>query len=151
MAEATEFLNNLEFWHWWVLAAGLIVLEMIMPSTVRLWPGIAAGIVGFVLLASPDMDWQVQVLLFAVLSVISLSLWLGMLRSRFVHSEETNLNRRGTEYIGREYLLEEAIVNRTGQLNIDDTNWRVAGEDVEAGKRVRVVAMDGAVLKVDPV
>lgn len=151
MAEVTEFLNNLEFWHWWVLAAALIVFEMIMPSTVLLWPGIAAGIVGIVLLTSPDMGWQVQVLLFAALSVISLGVWLGLLRSRFVHSEESNLNRRGVEYIGREYVLEEPVVNRAGRLNIDDTTWQIAGEDMEAGKRVRVVGMDGAVLKVEPV
>ena len=150
MTELTEFLNNLEFWHWWVLAAVLIVFEMIVPSTVLLWPGIAAAIIGIVLLVVPDIGWQVQVLLFAALSVICLGVWLGLLRSRFVHSEESKLNRRGVEYIGREYVLAEPIVNRTGRLNIDDTTWQVAGEDMAAGVRVRVVGMDGAVLKVEP-
>lgn len=150
MTELTEFLNNLEFWHWWVLAAVLIVFEMIVPSTVLLWPGIAAAIVGIVLLVVPDVGWQVQVLLFAALSVISLGVWLGLLRSRFVHSDESKLNRRGAEYIGREYMLPEPIVNGTGRLNIDDTTWQVAGDDMAAGVRVRVVGMDGVVLKVEP-
>ncbi len=150
MAEITEFLNELEFWHWWVLAAVLVVLEMIAPSTVLLWPGIAAAIVGFVLLVSPDIGWQVQVLLFAVLSVICLGVWFGLLRSRFVRSEESSLNRRGAQYIGREYVLADSIVNGTGELNIDDTTWQVAGADMAAGHRVRVVGMEGSVLKVEP-
>ncbi len=149
MAEIAEFLNQLEFWHWWVLAAVLIVLEVLAPSTVLLWPGIAAAIVGVVLLISPDVGWQAQVLVFAVLSVVSLGVWMGLLRSRFVDSAETKLNRRGVEYIGRESVLAEPIVNGTGRLNIDDTTWRVAGEDLDAGSRVRVVEMDGAVLKVE--
>lgn len=149
MAEIAEFLNQLEFWHWWVLAAVLIALEVLAPSTVLLWPGIAAAIVGVVLLISPDIGWQAQVLLFAVLSVVSLGLWLGVLRSRFVDSTESKLNRRGAEYIGREYVLTEPIVAGAGSLNIDDTKWRVAGEDLDAGIRVRVVEMDGAVLKVE--
>ncbi len=150
MAELAEFLNQLEFWHWWVLAVVLIVLEMLAPSTVLLWPGIAAAIVGIVLLVLPELGWQVQVLVFAVLSVVSLGVWLGVLRSRFVHSAESKLNRRGVEYIGREYVLAEPIVNGAGSLNIDDTKWQVAGEDLDAGSRVRVVEMDGPVLKVEP-
>lgn len=149
MAEIAELLNNLEFWHWWVLAVVLIVLEMLAPSTVLLWPGIAAAIVGIVLLVRPELGWQVQVLVFAVLSVVSLGVWLGVLRSRFVHSAESKLNRRGAEYIGREYVLADPIVNGAGSLNIDDTKWRIAGEDLDAGSRVRVVEMDGSVLKVE--
>ncbi len=150
MAEIAEFLNQLAFWHWWVLAAVLIALEVLAPSTVLLWPGIAAPIVGVVLLISPDIGWQVQVLLFAALAVVSLGLWLGVLRSRFVDSTESKLNRRGAEYIGREYVLAEPIVAGAGSLNIDDTKWQVAGEDLDAGSRVRVVEMDGPVLKVEP-
>ncbi len=149
MAEIAELLHNLEFWHWWVLAAVLIALEVLAPSTVLLWPGIAAAIVGVVLLISPDVGWQVQVLLFAALAVVSLGVWMGLLRSRFADSTETKLNRRGVEYIGREYVLAEPIVAGTGSLNIDDTKWQVAGEDLDAGSRVRVVEMDGAVLKVE--
>ena len=86
MAEIAELLHNLEFWHWWVLAAVLIALEVLAPSTVLLWPGIAAAIVGVVLLISPDVGWQGQVLLFAVLAVVSLGVWMGLLRSRFADS-----------------------------------------------------------------
>ena len=38
-----EFLDTIEFWHWWVLAALLVVIEVFAPSTVFLWPGVAAS------------------------------------------------------------------------------------------------------------
>jgi membrane protein implicated in regulation of membrane protease activity len=149
MAELTELLNNLEFWHWWVLAAALVAVEVFAPSTVFLWPGVAAAVVGLVLLVADDIGWQVQVLLFAALSVISLGIWLGFVRSRLARPAESMLNRRGVQYIGREFVLAQPIVDRQGTLNIDDTTWHIAGEDQDAGKRVRVVSMDGAVLNVE--
>ena len=64
-----EYLAQIEFWHWWVLAVALVTLEMLAPSTVLLWPGISAAIVGIILLIAPSLDWEFQVLIFAVLSV----------------------------------------------------------------------------------
>jgi inner membrane protein len=37
-----------------------------------------------------------------------------------------------------------------GKVHVDDTQWRVSGVDSPAGKRVRVVGVDGAVLRVEP-
>ncbi len=149
MTELTELLNNLEFWHWWVLAAALVAVEVFAPSTVFLWPGVAAAVVGLVLLVADDIRWQVQVLLFAALSVISLAVWLGFVRSKLARPAESALNRRGVQYIGREFVLAQPIVERQGTLNIDDTTWQIAGDDQDAGKRVRVVSMDGPVLNVE--
>ena len=53
-----ELLDRIEFWHWWVLAALLIAIEVLAPSAVFLWPGVAAAIVGLVLLAASDIGWQ---------------------------------------------------------------------------------------------
>ena len=35
-------LDSIEFWHWWVLAALLIAVEVFAPTTVFLWTGISA-------------------------------------------------------------------------------------------------------------
>ena len=64
-----ELPEQIEFWHWWVLGVLLVGLEVFAPSTVFLWPGIAAGIVGLILLMQGDLSWQVQCLIFAVLSI----------------------------------------------------------------------------------
>ena len=43
--------DQIEFWNWWVVAVFLIGIEVFAPGAVFLWMGIAAAIVGFVLLA----------------------------------------------------------------------------------------------------
>ena len=63
--------EQIEFWNWWVIAIFLIGIEVFAPGAVFLWMGISAGIVGFVLLAFPEMTWQIQLLIFAVISVVA--------------------------------------------------------------------------------
>ncbi len=145
-----EFLENIEFWHWWVLAASLVVFEMFVPSTVLLWPAIGAAIVGLLLLAVDDMGLQVQVLLFAVLSVASLIAWRAYARARPGRSEDSLLNRRAEQYVGRFFTLEEPIVNGRSRLKADGTIWTIAGDqDLDSGTRIRVVGTEGVILKVE--
>ncbi len=144
-----DFLEGVEFWHWWVLATLLVAIEMLVPSTVLLWPGIAAAIVGFVLLAAADIGWQSQVLLFAVLSVASLFAWRAYARTRPGHTEDSLLNRRAEQYVDRLFNLEQPIVNGRGKIKADGMIWTIAGEDLEAGDRIRVVGTDGVILKVE--
>ena len=47
--------------------------------------------------------------------------------------------------------MEGPIVNGRGRIRVDDTYWRAEGQDQPAGARVRVVAVDGVVLKVEGV
>lgn len=139
----------IEFWHWWVLAALLIAIEVVAPSTVLLWPGISAAVVGLVLLLMPELGWEMQVLAFAVLSIASLAVWRVFLRPAPGPDPASSLNRRGASYVGRRFTIEEPIVDGHGRLTVDDTTWRIEGEDMEAGAHVTVVALDGAVFKVE--
>jgi len=38
-------LEQLTYWHWFILAALLIILEVFAPGAFMLWIGIAAGVV----------------------------------------------------------------------------------------------------------
>ena len=146
MPESPE---QIEFWHWWILGVILVALEVFAPSTVFLWPGIAAGIVGLILLAYGDLSWQVQVVIFAVLSLGSLLAWRAYYKSKPPPERAPGLNTRGEQYINRVFTLEEPIVNGQGKLEIDDTSWRIEGDDLAAGSRVRVTGVAGVALKVE--
>ncbi len=52
-------------------------------------------------------------------------------------------------HIGEEIVLNEPISDGFGRVPIGDTVWRVAGPDLPAGRKVRIVGHDGAVLKVE--
>ena len=142
-------LTELVFWHWWVLAAVLVGLEMLMPTTVLLWPGLAAAITGFVLAAAPGLEWQAQIFVFAILAVISVALARVYYRLRPQETADSGLNRRAERYINQQFTLQEPIVGGEGTLSVDDTTWRITGEDMDAGVRVRVTSVDGDVLQVE--
>ncbi len=145
----TEMFANLTFWHWFILGVVLVVLEALAPGVVFLWMGIAAGLTGLVLLAMPDLSWQGQALTFAVLSVASVAAGRMYLKRHPTQTELPTLNRRGEQYVGRLFTLEQPIVNGVGKLRVDDTTWKVAGDDVPAGSRVRVTGVEGTILQVE--
>jgi len=144
-----ELLERIEFWHWWVFATALIAIEVFAPSTVFLWPAIAAAIVGFSLLAFDGMGWEVQALLFAALTVISIVAWRAYARTRPLLSDDPTLNRRAEQLTGRVVTLKDPIVDGRGRIMIDGIAWTVEGEDMEAGCGIRVIGIDSAVLKVE--
>jgi membrane protein implicated in regulation of membrane protease activity len=96
------------------------------------------------------MTWQIQLLLFAVLSVLSIVVWRYFLRDRFPAPLTGRLlNRRGASYVGRTFTLKEPIVDGTGLLHVDDSRWKVQGDDMPAGSKVKVTGIEGTVLTVE--
>ena len=144
-----ELLEAVEFWHWWAIGVGLIVLELLMPSTVLLWPGLAAGVVGLILLIFEDLGWRYQLLWFAVLSVACLVVGRRYMLARHKPEDESTLNRRAEQHLGREFVIEEAIHNGRGQIKLDGVIWKLKGPDLAAGSRVKVSGSDGVALVVE--
>ena len=140
---------QIEFWNWWVIGVLFVIAEIFAPGFILLWLGVAAGVVGVILLAVPGMPWQGQMLIFAVLSVGSVVAWRIFARRRPSGSDHPTLNRRGTQYVGRVFTLDEGIVDGIGMLRVDDTRWKVQGEDLPPGTRVAVTAVQGTVLVVE--
>ena len=142
-------LEQLTYWHWWILGVGLIVLEVFAPGTFFLWMGIAAGVVGFILLLAPDLGWQYQFMVFSIFSIVSIAAWRLYLRNPPTQTDRPTLNRRGEQYVGRNFTLEHPIVNGLGKIHVDDSIWKIRGEDCAVGSRVKVTGVDGTILLVE--
>jgi len=143
------FFAELQFWHWWIFAVVLMALEALAPGAIFLWLGISAAVVGLALLLLRSLSWEVQLVLFAVLAVITVPGWRLLQRRQRESDAGARLNRRGEQYIGRRFTLDEPVVNGSGRLRIDDTQWRVSGEDLSAGTAVRVTGANGVILLVE--
>jgi membrane protein implicated in regulation of membrane protease activity len=144
-----DYFSTLLFWHWWVLGLVLVVIEMIAPGFFLLWIGLAAGVTGLILVALPGIGWQLQFLIFGLLaigSVVAARFYIGR---NPIATDDATLNRRGSQYIGQVFNLDEAIVNGVGKVRIADGWWRAQGPDLPAGERVKVVGVDGNMLKVE--
>jgi membrane protein implicated in regulation of membrane protease activity len=140
-------ITHIVFWHWWIIGIALLIAETFAPGAVFLWMGISAFVVG-VVVALIDFRWEAQLVLFALLSVLSFFAFRHF-RRKPVAADESTLNRRGHSYVGRDFTLSEPIVNGIGKLAVDDSQWRVSGTDVPAGSKVRVVRADGVTLHVE--
>ncbi len=145
-----EWLEQVVFWHWWILAGLLLIMELLAPSFFFLWLGIAAGATGFLLLVLPSMPMEMQLVIFSVASVFAVLAWRKYRETRPTESDQPNLNRRGRQYIGRVFTLDRPIENGVGKVVVDDSTWRVKGPDLPAGTHVRVTDIDGVVFIIAP-
>lgn len=143
-----ELLTQLQPWHWWVAGIFLIILEMLTPTGHTLWLGIAGLIVGCLLWLFPALSWQLQLLTFALISVVSVLIYKRYVSQRPDITDAPSLNRRSEQYIGRVFTLQEPIVNGVGKISVDDTIWRVYGEDQPLGSNVKVIGVKGSGLQV---
>ena len=136
------------YWNWWVLGVALMAAEALLPGFFFLWMGVAALVVGLALTVLPDLGWTYQVLLFAVLSVGSIVAWQIRLRRHPTQTADPLLNRRGHQYVGRVFTLDAPVVNGYGKIRVDDSTWKVVvDQDCPPGTRLRIVGVDGVMLR----
>lgn len=148
--QVIDFIAGNGPWAWIVAGLVLLALELVVPGGFLLWMGISGIITGLVVLFWA-IGWPLQWLIFGVLSLVSIALWVRWTRNRPTPTDRPYLNRRADHFIGQEAVLEQAIEQGFGRVVLGDTVWRVAGADLPAGQRVRIVGHDGAVLKVEAV
>ena len=135
------------YWHWWVIGLGLLSLEMLLPTEyVLVWMGVSAIVTGLLAWLLP-LNWQIELVLFGVLSIVSYFAYRKLRPT--IESDKPTLNRRGHSYVGRVFTLTEPIVNGIGKVHVDDSQWRISGPDTPAGSSVRVIEADGTTLKVE--
>ena len=142
---------SLIYWHWLILGAVLLSLEMFAPGAFMLWLAFAAAASALVALVVPGLSWEVQILLFSAFCLLSLFAWKRFGGTREKTTDQPNLNRRGQQYVGRTFSLVDAIENGVGKVVVDDSQWKVMGEDAPVATKVKVVGTDGTILLVEPV
>ncbi len=140
---------DFDFWHWWVLAVGLLTLEVLLPAFFFIWLGAAAFVTGVFYWLMPTMTWEQQLVLFSVLSVVAVVVSRLYFDNSTVKTDEPLLNRRSERYVGRVITLKEPIVDGVGKIQVDDSTWKVVGEDCPAGTKIRITAADNVLLHVE--
>lgn len=141
-------------WHWLTLAAILAAFELTSMSFFLLFPAAAAGATALAVWLEPELDWRLQVLAFAALSVAATAIGRALLRKYRGGDGPLLVNARGRLYSGRRLRLGEALENGRGRVRLDDTWWTAeseTGETIAAAALVEIVRVDGATVKVRPV
>ena len=141
--------NLVNNYGWWLLALVLIAAEMILPGYFLLWIGIAAGVMGVIVLLAPALSAIAQATLFGLLALAACGIYWKFIRPLAEQRDDQPLlNRRGSKLVGQRFVLVEAIVNGRGKVKVGDGAWLAEGPDLPVGSEVEVVAVDGTTLKV---
>ena len=143
------FLESFNHWGWWIFALVLFAIELLAPGVFFWWLGLSDIVVGFIALLLPDLGWQMDFIIFAVLGVIFAIVGRRYWKPKSGDSADPTLNQRGVQYIGQVYVLQTAIENGHGRITVGDGSWLVSGPDLPIGARVRVSGVDGARLMVE--
>ncbi len=145
-----EFMPDmLSDWGWLVFAAILAGLELIAPGIFMMWLALAAALTG-VLTFALGFGWEVQLVVFAVLSVVAVVVGRKLLIRHPIQSDDTGLNRRGDRLVGEVVTVIEPIRHGRGRVQIADSPWTARGPDAELGTQVRIVSVKSAEVHVEP-
>lgn len=139
-------------WSWWLLGLLLLAAELLLPGVFLVWIGIGAiatGVLSLLLWETALWGWQIQLLVFAALAVVSTLLGRRLLSKSDLVTDEPLLNQRGASLVGRTATLQEPIGEGRGRIRLDDTHWPVLGPDLPVGTKVRIVSWNGRDLTVE--
>lgn len=139
---------------WLILGIALIVVEMLSGTFFFLFLGIGALLVAL-LTWSMGIGAVAQGLCFGAAAVVAAMAWYRLRPNPDDSIEQLagakDLNNRLARFVGREAVLEQDMRNGEGRVRLDDSYWTVRGEDLPAGTRVRVTAVEGMTLRVQDV
>ena len=142
------------YWHWWSLAAILLVLEVMAPGVFFLWVAFAAALTGIVKLLFGGMSLEIQLLVFAVCGVVATFAGRRWVMRRINakgdddNAESPGLNQREQQFRGRIITLPHDMTDGETRVVLDGTTWRLyVGQLLKAGDQVRITAIKGTVLQ----
>lgn len=142
----------LEWWHWIVFGIALVVAELAIPQFVLVWFGLGALLVGLALLAVPGLGLTAQLAVWTLASIVMIVLWFRVFRPG---EHKTRIGMADAHVIGEVGILARDVVPfgrgsvRFQKPVLGSDTWEcIADETIRANERVRVLAVEGNILKV---
>lgn len=142
----------LEWWHWAVLGIALILSELAVPAFVLIWFGLGALLLALLMSVFSSMSATTQIALWVAGSLAFVVLWFKIFKPGL---HKTRIGTADANVMGEVGLLvrdvapfEKGSVRFQKPLLGSDTWECIADESIRGGDRVRVLAVEGSMLKV---
>ena len=117
-----DLLASLTPWHWLVFGVVLLGVELMIGSTYILWPAVSAIAVGLLLFIAP-MGWELQMMLFFLLSVATLVLGRSHFQKFVKGGEVADLNDPTVTLVGRQVRAVADFSGTEGRVELGDSQW----------------------------
>ena len=140
----------MEIWHYWAIAALLLVVGEIFTSTFALIC-LAIGAAAAAIAAAVGCIIEMQLVWFIVGTIASFLIVRPLLRKL---SKVDEVPTNADALIGRKATVSEEINPQagTGRVAIDGDDWKAeSAEFIAVGEKVEVVSRDSIILNVKPI
>ena len=141
-----------EWWHWAVAGIVLILAELAVPAFVLIWFGLGALLLALILAVHADIALTAQLAIWLIASVVMVALWFRVFKPG---QHKTRIGTADAEVIGEVGLLTRAVAPfEKGEVRFQkpllgtDVWPCIADETIDAGQRVKVLAVEGSFLKI---
>jgi len=149
-----EYLNDaVVWWHWVILGLILIITEMATGTFISLGLGVAAVIVGFIILLVP-MGLVYQLALWIILSVFLITALFKWFKAQPTVSDSGQSAYRfdtpGT-------VTQVIHPHQRGKVSFDspvlgNTDWHATSEhELPEGARIKIIEVNGQLIEVAPI
>jgi len=145
-----QFLSRPEI-IWFIIGLVLFLLELVLPGFVIFFFGVGAWITALLcLVANPGTN--LQVIVFAVTSVLSLLALRKMIQKKFFYSREELSDEVEDEFTGREATaVTDLEPGKTGKVEFKGTSWKAESDSlIRQGSRVVINKKENFKLFVEP-
>ena len=145
-----QMLEGMTGTKWIIIGVLLLILEVVTGTTYILWPAVAALVVGFIAFVLP-LGWEMQFLLFSILSTILLVVGHKYVRPKMKGGEPSDLNDRARSMVGMRVKAIADFETGIGRVQVGDTQWRASINEgtAQAGQELRVMSVKGTTLQVE--
>lgn len=136
---------------WFIIGLVLFLLELVLPGFVIFFFGVGAWITALLcLIAEPGIN--LQAIVFAVTSVLSLILLRRMIQKKFFYSREELSKEVEDEFTGKEAIaLTELTPGKDGKVEFKGTTWKAESEsEISKGQTVIIKNKENFKLFVEP-
>jgi inner membrane protein len=138
---------------WFIIGLALFLLELVVPGFIIFFFGFGAWITALVcLISTPGIN--LQIIIFALASVLSLAVLRRMIQQRFFYSKNIHADSEAVEdeFTGKECkALMDFVAGEKGKVEFKGTTWNAESEsDIKKGQYVIILEKDNFNLIVKP-
>jgi membrane protein implicated in regulation of membrane protease activity len=136
---------------WFLLGLVLFLLELVIPGFFIFFFGLGAWVTALICLIG-EPSTNLQIIVFAVVSVLSLVALRKMIQKKFFYHDENLSDKVEDEFTGKDATaIEDFSSENTGKVEFKGTSWKAeSSTQIKAGQTVIIKSKEDFKLKVEP-
>ncbi|MCX6253660.1 MAG: NfeD family protein [Bacteroidia bacterium] len=138
---------------WFIIGLVLFLLELVIPGFFIFFFGLGAWVTALVcLIANPDSITNVQIIIFAVTSVLALVALRRIIQKKFFYSKGNQSEEVEDEFTGKEAMATTDFdPDKKGKVEFKGTTWKAEStSEIKEGQTVIIIEKENFKLIVEP-